>query len=755
MTQHADYETESVYLQSVLSFLREYHNSAAKQKSDIDKLVAYSLAHYNSDNPEQFIELVLNTHNQDTLTRKVSETRYALEKPYFARVDFNPDDQSGQRLYIGKMNLMRGLTFLITDWRAPVSSLYYEGRMGRASYACPDGLIEGEITLKRQFTIKNGQIESITDIDITTNDEFLQAALGASKDRRLKDIVTTIQAEQNKIIRAPMYTPLVVQGAAGSGKTTIALHRIAYLLYTFGEKLLSRQVMIMAPNRFFLSYISDVLPDLGVERVRQTTFEEFTADCIELPAKWKVIPSAQTLADAINQGEYNTEAMKDAGLKGNLRFMSLIERYCGRIENRFAPKDDFILEGYELFTHEALEDLFLREYAYLPVSKRAAEIEKHLRNTLRREKPLILGQIDADFDRRRLMIKRRMPDGLERRKLISGLLDERDEVLKRVKYKSSVIIRQYMKRFAMEPVIVYYRELFAPGGLFEELAYGLFTPAECQLMISRNSVYLADSRLKTEDMPPLLLMQMKLFGLEDHLDIKHVVIDEAQDFSLFQFAALKALTVNASFSILGDLHQGIYAYKSINSWESLRRQVFPNQSEYMTLEQSYRTTAEIMDAANQVIGKLQSADCQTIPPAKPVIRRGPEVTLKITNSLTECACEINKKIKAYHQGGYRSIAVIGKTMRECKTLKKLIDSPAQLITGQENTYEGGLLIIPAYLVKGLEFDAVIIANASAENYKEEDLDIRLLYVSMTRALHELALFTAGEPSKLAAFVPEC
>jgi DNA helicase-2/ATP-dependent DNA helicase PcrA len=169
---------------------------------------------------------------------------------------------------------------IIVDWRAPIANMYYESRLGDASYQCPDGKISGTLSLKRQFSIEKGRLEEIFDIDITTNDQFLQSYLGASADNRLKDIVSTIQAEQNRVIRANMERPLIVQGVAGSGKTTIALHRIAYLIYNYGKSFVPENFMIIAPNRLFLNYISEVLPELGVERVKQTTFEDFAREVI-------------------------------------------------------------------------------------------------------------------------------------------------------------------------------------------------------------------------------------------------------------------------------------------------------------------------------------------------------------------------------------------------------------------------------------------------------------------------------------------
>ena len=762
-------EDEYAYFEEILAFLRVYHEEMTRKKTETDELVKYSLAHYNSDNSEQFVELVLNMDNQEAYTKKAAETAYALSKPYFARIDFIPDDaESPQKNYIGKMNLMRGLDILITDWRAPIASLYYEGRLGRASYDCPDGNILGELTLKRQYAIDNGRLGSITDIDITTNDEFLQAALGASKDMRLKDIVQTIQAEQNKIIRAPLYEPLIVQGVAGGGKTTIALHRIAYLLYAYEKKLSPRQVMILAPNRLFLSYISEVLPDLGVERVKQSVFEEFAAECVGLPKKWTVRPSIRTTADYIEARALNQtrqveleagggldeafEAMRAAEFKSRLSFMELVERFVEQIEVCLCPDKDFLLDDYELFTHEALGDLFMREYAYLPIAVRAREIRKHLTNTLKKEKPLILDSIDAGCDNRRESLKRRMPeDTPERRRLISEMLDDRDARMARVKNQSKVIIERYMRRFKVAPVIELYTRLLSEPGLLEDFGRGLFAPDELALLAGYTRRRLSRFKLDTEDLPPLLLMQVRLFGAEDEVDVKHIVVDEAQDLSLFQLAALKRLVPGASFSVLGDLHQGIMSHKGIRSWDETIEKILP-KGRYMTLEQSYRTTVEIMEAANPVIMKLYKGAEPAVPIAVPVIRRGKPVAMLETADFAEAARQIDKKINGFRESGRRSIAVICKTAEDCKKTLKALKNKPRLLDARETDYAGGAIILPSYLAKGFEFDAVIIADASSGRYGDDELDIKLLYIAMTRALHELALFSVGKKSSLVSHI---
>jgi len=743
---HADWIEEDGHLHWILGFLERYKTGMSQRKLQIDELVDYSLKHYNSDNTEQFTELTFNISNKEYVDRKLKDTESALIKPYFARVDFQADDEpKNERFYIGKMTLMDDADqkLLITDWRAPVSTLYYEGRIGRAAYDCPDGHIEGEIGLKRQYAIENGELKDITDIDITTNDEFLQAALGSSKDRRLKDIVTTIQSEQNQVIRGDMFRPMVVQGAAGSGKTTIALHRVAFLLYTYENRISARQFLIMAPNRFFLSYISDVLPDLGVEHVAQTTFEEFAAEFIG--QKLKINPSARVIADTVNNSDYHSPKLAAARLKASLAYKAMIEKYIEYIIKKAIPANDFALEGFVIIDKDDIARMLLKDYSYLPLKRRVDELKKSLTNTLRRRKPWILDGINEQYENRKNQIKLLMPDSEERRVTITRLLDERDRLLKAVVNRSKTAVRQYLEQFVIQEPLSSYLKLFQNRKLFNHLGEKLFPIEGLDLIWDETRASMDAKCLEAEDLPALMLLKHKLFAPEDAVEARHIVIDEAQDYSLFQFSMLKDILKSQSFSILGDINQGIYSYKGIEDWNDLLSQVFNEKPNFLNLKQSYRTTVEIMEQANKVIKRLGHT---AAPLAEPVIRHGSEVCFKVQNSLGETAVSIDRDIASFTANGYQSIAVICKTERECGVMKKLLRSDIKQISGKETDYPGGRLIVPSYLVKGLEFDAVIVANASEENYTLEPLDVKLLYIAMTRALHELKVYAVGRLTAL-------
>lgn len=309
--------------------------------------------------------------------KKIIDIRNIKPKPYFARIDFKEEGQKNpEEIYIGKISMLDSKTKepLIVDWRAPISNIYYEGKLGKVSYETNDKEIFGDITLKRQFFIENGELEKILDIDETANDELLQEALSVNADSRLKNIVATIQEEQNKIIRAPMSKPLIIQGVAGSGKTTIALHRIAYLIYKYEKDFNPESFMIIAPNRFFLNYISGILPDLGVEDVKQYTFEDFANEVIGgkiilKEEKEKLITIVDKKFNSIDKGNVDL-ILKESKFKSSLEFKDILDKFLKQVEENIIPKKDFIISNIRIMRYETIQDLFINTYARLPFTRK-------------------------------------------------------------------------------------------------------------------------------------------------------------------------------------------------------------------------------------------------------------------------------------------------------------------------------------------------------------------------------------------------
>lgn len=753
---HPEYKKELSKLNYTISYLKNYYDQIIKNKTRIDSEVDYGISHFNSDNAEQFNELIINTNLQDRMAQKLSDIEKGLSKPYFARVDFLEEEHSSnQDIYIGKMSIMnKDQELLVTDWRSPIANLYYEGRLGDSSYTCPDGEIKGKIQLKRQYTIEKSILKEFFDIDITANDDFLQACLGSSTDNRLKDIVSTIQAEQNRVIRADMWNPLIVQGAAGGGKTTIALHRIAYLLYTYENSYNPKNFMIIAPNRFFLSYISDVLPELGVENVRQTTFEEFAVDIIG--KKFRIKNSHEKLSSIINHPSLDcenidqVEKIKEVSkFKSSLQFKAIIESYVEELEKSFIPDIDFKIHTFTLLSYEEIKNLFSVEYKSLPIMKRIIEIKKHLINKLKYNKNKLLEKVELLYDRKIDEIRYSMNDSQERRSLIIKTADERDALLIKIKKSSKTLVKDYMAKITPKPPMEYYINLLSDKKLFSKLSSQYADENLINWVMKESMNIIKDSHIELEDLAPLMYIKYLIYGLDEKIPVRHIIIDEAQDYSLFQMYVLKKVINSSSFTILGDLCQGIHSYRGINNWNDVSKHIFEGCSANMlTLEQSYRTTIEIMDAASSVMNFLNDPN---LPPAKPVIRHGDKVTVCKKDSLKEVAQEIKNTLDSMKEMNFKSAAIICKTLDECKKVKSLLKKlkqDVQIIKGGEKEYSGGVVVIPSYLVKGLEFDVVIIANASKEMYTADELDVKLLYVAMTRPLHQLHIYSEGEATEL-------
>lgn len=748
--EHPAYKEELKRLEYTIENVKRSLKNSEIEKQRIDEDVSKRKKHFDSADSESYIGLMVNSMLQDRVSLRVKNLKAALDRPYFARIDFQENGKHlPEKIYIGKMVLIKDedQELVIVDWRAPIANLYYEARIGEASYSCPDGKIDGNLSLKRQFSIENGELQDIFDIDITTSDEFLQSYLGANADNRLKDIVSTIQVEQNQIIRADMWKPLIVQGAAGSGKTTIALHRIAYLIYTFEKRFNPENFMIIAPNRLFLNYISSVLPELGVEKVKQTTFQDFAMELIG--KKFKLKDSNEKLVSFVNENsetEYINRIMRlDSELKSSIDFKKVMDEYISTVEQKYIPEEDFKILSYKIFSYEEINNLFLNEYKNLPLMKRVAEIKKHLTNGLKRKKEYLKQKLQQKCDFTIENLKLHMEESEERHSLIVQAIDYKNNTIEKLESISKKAVNEYIRSISKTDSFKYYKDFIMDSELFGSLCKGRVEDQYIEPIRQYSEGILKSGCIETEDLAPIIYLKFKIYGMDEKIPVKHIVVDEAQDFSIFQFYVIKNIIKDSSFTILGDLCQGIHSYRGVKNWNDVMTNVFENgECQYLTLEQSYRTTVEIMDAANKVLSGIKTLN---LPLGKPVIRHGEKVGIVKFESVESVADDIKSKVEQARAENYKSIAVICKTMAECeemiKHFKKGKNGP-YIITGTEKEYKGGFVIVPAYLSKGLEFDVVFIADASCDKYKADELDAKLLYVSMTRPLHKLYIYYKGD-----------
>ena len=713
-----------------------------KRKLDQIRLqseISYLQAHFNGDNFQNDIDLAVNQALLDTASKILTGLTLSSQKPYFARIDFKEEGEpSHSSIYIGKMNFIEkpGDHPLIVDWRAPVSNLYYESRLGQTGYECPEGYIQGDLSLKRQFVINKRILEKFYDIDLTTNDELLQNAITANTDRKLKDIAATIQAEQNRIIRSDMWIPIIVQGAAGSGKTTAALHRMAYMIYNYGEKFEPDQFIIIGPNKFFLDYISEVLPELGVSRVTQSTYEETAMKFLGKKLK------LQDKNNILENYEKDDDIKKQKRFKASLKYRDLIKDFLDDKTGSLLPAGDLNIDKFTIINSEKISWLFHSYLNYLPPYKRIPLIKDHVRQLAKSVIQSVSEQLEIQCNNNVLTAKREIFDPKLRQSRIIKELDYRDKTIEYLKKNHRALVNKFFDRIVKTSCWQYYDQFL--NYIVNNFEGIVKRTAETTLKSIKEGVY------ELDDLAPLMFIKRYMYGSEDHTKIKHIIIDEAQDLSLFQLYVLKMTSPNSSFTILGDICQGIYSYRGVSDWSALTEIFTTNHGcKYEILNQSYRNTVEVMTEAVKVLAKFPAYKNYL---AKPVIRHGNKPCWRKAQTTEDICNIIYEIVSGYYENDKKSVAIICKNIKACKkiydTLKKKKNISFTLITGNEAEYKGGPVIIPIYLAKGLEFDSVIIADADHNTYHMNEDDAKLLYVAMTRPIYDLHLLFIDRPTPL-------
>jgi len=666
-----------------------------------------------------------------------------MQTPYFGRIDFQEEGEPGpEQIYLGIASLLDDdeASFLIYDWRAPVASLYYDYPPGPASYETPGGTIEGTMDLKRQYIIRDGQIRSMFDTGVTIGDELLQNVLGKQSDTQMKSIVATIQREQNRIIRNERSRLLIVQGAAGSGKTSAALQRVAYLLYRYRETLRAEQIVLFSPNPMFNSYVSTVLPELGEENMQQTTFQEYLE---------RRIGETFRLEDPFMQLEYVHTASSDPGystrlagihFKSSAAFLQVLERYIDRLGQAGLRFYDIQLRGETLISAEQIAEHFYSLDRSYRIPNRITLVVQWLLSQLddlarkERKKHWVEDEIELlDQDD-----YRKVYGELRKRKRARGDTFDDHELEHKLLAKMVVDryfepIRAQVKRLRFIDMPSTYKQLFT------EPEEALFTdrdsplPAAWKDICNQTVERLNRSELTYEDATPFLYLKERIEGFRTNTSVQHIFIDEAQDYSPLQFAFLKRLFPYSKMTVLGDLNQAIHAHSADNAFSQLAALFEETQTETIILTRSYRSTRQIIQFTQ---GMIPGGD-----QIEPFNRDGQKPTVTKATDLTDLNAKIEARVHALQAEGHRTIAIICKTAQESRNAYEALQAvlPLRLIEKETVSFAPGILVIPAYLAKGVEFDAVIIYNASQTQYGEEK-DRKLFYTACTRAMHELHLY---------------
>ena len=740
--QHKDYHYEKARLKYTNKLIEHVINTIINERVKNKENIKQAMIDLDFlDSSQSYITILTSNELLKIGAQNYSGLTRARNKPYFGRIDFREDNQGESvRYYIGKVALAKRKdnSPVIIDWRSPLANMYYDGRLGEVSYESPAGTINGELSLKRQYTIAQGHLEDYIDIDITTTDAFLQASLQVHADTRLKDIASTIQSEQNKVIRADAARPLIVQGVAGSGKTTIALHRIAYLLYTYGDTLVPENFLILAPNRLFINYISEVLPELGVERIRQSTFADFILELIG--GTHRLTNTNEKIHRLLEGGMDSAESemlKRVAAYKGSLEFKDLLDNYIRALEQQLLPEEDFMLEEYVIYEKEDTKALFIIEYSFLPLYRRFESIQNVLANKLKNSKESIVKELEDSYEKQIERARKTITDEEERRTAVVRLMDERESKVGRIKRATKALVVKYLGK-PKQNLLGYYKEIVCNSETLMKYSNKPLDAEFAAYFCQHSAKVLAKKCLEYEDLAALAYLEHNIFGAGEKPAIQHVVIDEAQDFSLFQFYTLKHVLNTKLFTILGDLSQGIHAYRALSDWQQVMQMIFDQDDcQFLTLEQSYRTTIEIMSLANEVIKTVGEKQGLTL--ARPVIRHGLKPQVLKTKKDSDIIDMIKKAVEQGENLGHKSFAVICKNTEECETVHRQLKKAgveATQLTGEESVYTAGVVVLPSYAAKGLEFDVVFIVNKKAR-YTTEIIDTKLLYVAMTRALHLL------------------
>lgn len=664
---------------------------------------------------QHLTELNSQTNTYGHTEKQVARLGRMLEAPYFARFDFH---ETGSRvpeaIYLGIATLMdnEDFTIHVYDWRAPIAGIFYRYEPGPAEYQAPEGTVHGEMLLKRQFKIRSGELQYFFDCAVQIRDEMLQEALGRNASRKMRTIVETIQREQDLIIRDTESDVLMVQGAAGSGKTSIALHRVAFLMYEgLSARLDANSILILSPNGVFERYIAGVLPDLGEEAVRQVTLEEMLSLAI----------GGISLQGARNR---QTEAMLSAheprhpgwvAYKGSADYLTLMNRLLQHAERKLLQFEDIHYGGVTLFTGAALKNEFLSNKAGIPMARRLKRIEGRV---LERMKPL---------HRKRLRVLEELVEkGGEHPFEIRSYA-------RLLAMKESKAFTDRLRRMTELDCRRLYLRLFSDKALFGQLTQGLRQPEEPEAFRRHTLEALEAGHLPYEDAAAVAWLTVQVTGNSHYADIRQIVIDEAQDYGALHFALFDSLLPEARFTVIGDFNQTLGAPVFADHSAAMALALNRPRTRLLTLERSYRSTLEITAFAQQVLGSSMPTAVFERHGQTPGLHRFPTETAMADALLSDSRQRL--------QEGCGSAVMLCRTARQARRLHEFLGSQpdVQLILSDEQEMEAPLLIMPVYLAKGLEFDAVLVAGADAAYHTEQDR--RLLYIACTRALHRLDLYT--------------
>lgn len=728
MDKQVDFLREENKLNEVLDILNKEILNYVEKRKGVTKYIIDARKKYieeYKDDEDQVIdyfdhENYVQEESYRTIDKRLMEYTKLKEVPYFGKVTFKENEDVPEDMYVGRYGLTLEGSYepLVVDWRAPIAALFYKSTLGKASYNPPVGEIQADILSRKQLIIKKGQLKGVFDSALDVKDEILQMVLTENSSDKLKDIVMTIQKEQDEIIREDRNKVVVVNGVAGSGKTTIALHRISYLLYNF-RKQFGDKVLILGPNDIFMDYIAQVLPTLGEGNIKQSTFENFAKK--ELGLEYENIKSfGSYIEDAMNGNE---AALEEYKYKSSKEFVELLNSNMQALDKEYFKIQAIKFKGTEIVSIKEIEELFTVYYSDMPLFRRSEKIKRILTSKIKDKRDEEVYKLNAELKEK--------TDNLSK--------DELDMERSNIEYTKRIKIREIVREvinsrneldswIKVEPIIDIYKRIVNSKGIKE------CTLDNVESIILRTTLNDNNEILKEKandlgymDLAGILYFMIKLQGLKVKDEIKHIVIDEAQDYSFIQFEIIKEMTGCKSYTIVGDSNQRLITTSEEPAMLHLD-EVFKDSNieiKKYELNKSYRSTQEIMEYANQFLNEEKII---------PLVRSGEPVIQEETSSEEDFVNTLISIIEDYEEDGYENIAVIFKGKKELNKLAHLIKERINIqnLDNEDILYKGGKVLIPAYLAKGLEFDGVIVV----ENGEIQPL---VKYIMCTRALHRLSI----------------
>lgn len=716
------WQQEETHLKEISALLKQQikiqSNHLKKQKGDIVEERSQASSEFNDVSGESAIQfsqmlqtMQLREREYLNASEQLSKMQILYKSPYFGRISIENEEGDREHLYIGLSTFREPKTddVLIYDWRAPISSLFYENKVGKARYQIPDGeYIPVTIQGRRQYKVKYDELLQVLDADIYVGDEVLQSLLSDTAKEKMKSIVATIQSDQNIVIRSSNKDNLIVLGPPGSGKTSVAMQRIAYLLYEYRQTMNARSILLISPSDLFNDYISNVLPELGEDNVQHTTYYRLLRDL-----KLSYYKAETSYENIERLQKASKEEREHYSFKGSHAYLKQLLKYIESLKKSGMPFYNLKIEGKLFISAKKLTDLFYDKFGALDIDFRLKKI-----------RTVLLEKIEQEKTKDRKIL-------LKELKAVNTYIGTDKEIEQQANEK---LQKRYGK---LESAIhqlgfVNLNKMYLHSLTFQN------DNLKTQMIQAATTETLKQRILYYEDLAPIMYMQAVVKGLYADNTIKHIVIDEIQDYSYLQLLTIKAMHPKAHYTLLGDKNQVVHPQMKDSLAGPLSKHF-----KAVELNKSYRSTNEITDFMSAILNNT-TTESLGVSGDKPQIIE--------TNAVRETIVQL----VGSHYKEEESFVILCKNKLACEQLynelKPLLPQ-LQLVTEEQKVYMKGLLIMPGYMAKGFEFTTVLVADANAGVYREE-MDAYLLYTIASRATRQLFLVTDGTLPKALTHIKE-